>query len=92
MQPDDPADGGSALDDMQPHNGPSILQQPPTPTPFNFAAFMRLSGGNTTALLATIRAADAHLPPGLIRVHAYNERARGALRLYILHILHILAD
>ena len=87
LQPDDPADGGSALDDMQPQNGPSILQQPPAPTPFNFAAFMRLSGGNTTASLAIIREADAHLPPGPI--HVYSERAGGAVRLYILHILHI---
>ena len=87
LQPDDPADGRSALDDIKPHNGPSILQQPPAPTPFNFAAFTRLSGGNITALLATIREADAHLPPGLI--HAYKERAIGAVRLYILHISHI---
>ena len=51
---------------------------------------MRRSGGNTTALLATIREADAHLPPGPI--HVYSERAGGAVRLYILHILHISAD
>ena len=88
FQHDDLADDGSALDDLQPHNGLQILQQPPAPTPFDFAAFMRRSGGNTTALLATIRKADAHLPPGPI--HVYSERAGGAVRLYILHILHIL--
>jgi hypothetical protein len=30
LQPDDPADGGKALDDLQPQNGPPILQQPAT--------------------------------------------------------------
>ncbi len=84
-QPDDPADGGSALDDMQPQIGPPILQQPPAPTPFNFAAFVRRSGGNTTTLLATKREADAHLPPGPIVVYS-----GGAVRLNILHIAHIL--
>jgi hypothetical protein len=48
LQPEDPADGGSALDDMQPQIGPLILQQPPALTPFEFAAFVRRSGGNTT--------------------------------------------
>ena len=88
LQPHDPAGGGSALDDMQPQIWPPILQQPPAPTPFDFAAFMRRSGGKTPTLLATIREADAHLPPGPIVV--YSERAGGAVRLNILHIKHIL--
>ena len=49
---------------------------------------MRRSGGNAAILLATIREADAHLPPGPIVV--YSERAGGAVRLNILHIAHIL--
>jgi hypothetical protein len=65
LQPEDPADGGSALDDMRPEIGPPIVQKPPAPTLFDFTAFMRRSGGNTTTLLATIREADAHLPPGV---------------------------
>ena len=48
---------------------------------------MRRSGGNTAALLASIREADAYLPPGPI--HVYSERAGGAVRLYIVHIVHI---
>ena len=87
LQPADPADGGSALDDLQPHNGPPILQQPPALPPFNFPAIMRRPGGNTTTLLASIREADAYLPPGPI--HVYSELAGGAVRLYILHIVHI---
>ena len=69
LQPDDLADVGSALDDMQPQIGPSILQQPPAPTPFDFASFIRRSGGNATTLLSVIREADAHLPPGPIVVY-----------------------
>ena len=57
---------GNALDDMQPPIGPPILQQPPAPIPFDFASFMRRSGGNTTSLLSVIREADAQLPPGPI--------------------------
>jgi hypothetical protein len=41
LQPDDPADSGSALDDLQPQNGPPILQQPPALPPFDFPAIMR---------------------------------------------------
>jgi hypothetical protein len=78
LQPDDPADSGNALDDMQPPIGPPILQQPPAPILFDFASFMRCSGGNTTSLLADIREADAQLPPGPIVV--YSERAGGAAR------------
>ncbi len=72
LQPDDPspADGGSALDDLQPQIGPPILQQPPAPIPFDFAAFIRRTGGNTITLLATIREADAYLPPGPIVVYS----------------------
>jgi hypothetical protein len=80
LQSEDHADGGSALDDMQPQIGP----QPPAPTPFDFAAFMRRSGGNTT----TKREADANLPPGPFVV--YSERAGGTERLNILHIALIL--
>jgi hypothetical protein len=87
LQPDDPADGGSALDDLQPQNGPPILQQPPALPPFGFRAIMRRSGGNTSALLSSIRESDAYLPPGPI--HVYSERAGGAVRLYIVHIVHI---
>ena len=89
LQPDDPADGGSALDDLQPHMGPPILQQPGPPAlpPFDFLAIMRRSGGNTSELLASLREADTYLPPGPI--HVYSERAGGAVRLYIVHIVHI---
>ena len=87
LQPDDPADGGSALDDLQPQNGQPILQQPPALPPFGFRAIMRRSGGNTSALLSSIRESDAYLPPGPI--HVYSERAGGAVRLYIVHIVHI---
>jgi hypothetical protein len=72
---------------MQPQVGPPILQQQPGPTPFDVAAFIRRSGGNTTTLLATIREADAHLPPGPIVV--YSDRAGGAVRLNVLHIAQI---
>jgi hypothetical protein len=48
---------------------------------------MRRSGGNTSALLSSIRESDAYLPPGPI--HVYSERAGGAVRLYIVHIVHI---
>ena len=64
LQPDDPAVGGSALDDLQPQNRPPILQQPPALAalpPFDFPAIVRRSGGNTTALLASIREAEAYL-------------------------------
>ena len=86
LQPDDPADGGSALDDLQPHNGPPILQQPPALPPFDFLAILRRSGGNTSELLASLREADTYLPPGPI--HVYSERAGGAVRLDIVHIVH----
>jgi hypothetical protein len=101
LQPDDPADIGNALDDMQPPIGPPILQQPPAPgpSPFDFACFMRRSGGNTTTMLQVIREADAYLPPGPIVV--YSERAGGAVRsvlciyvciMHIRHILHIVMN
>jgi hypothetical protein len=70
LQPDDPADGGSALNDMHPQIGPPISQQPPAPIPFDFLAFIRRTGGNTTTLLATIREADVYLPPGPIVVYS----------------------
>jgi len=88
LQPDNPPEIESDLDDVQPQIGPAILQQQPAPSPFDFASFMRRSGGNTTTLLSAIREADAHLPPGPIFV--YSERAGGAVRFNILHIKHIL--
>ncbi len=65
LHSEDPADSGSALDDMKPQIGPPIPQMPPAQTSFDFAAFMCRSGGNTTTLLATIREADAYLPSGI---------------------------
>jgi hypothetical protein len=85
---DDPADGGSALDDLQPHNGQPILQQPPALPSFDFLAILRRSGGNTCELLHSIREADTYLPPGPI--HVYSERAGGAVRLHIVHIVYFL--
>jgi hypothetical protein len=75
LQPDDPADGGSALDDMQPQIGPPILQQPPAPTPFDFAAFISRSGGNTTTLLPTMEKLMhiCHLDPLSYTVHVLEE-------------------
>ena len=97
LQPDNLPENEIDLDDVQPQIGPAILQQQPAqqpaPRPFDFASFMRRSGGNTTTLLSAIREADAHLPAGHIFV--YSERAGGALRcniLHIKHILHILMD
>ena len=88
LQPDNHPEIESDHDDVQPQIGPAILHIQPAPRPFDFASFMRRSGGNTTALLSAIREADAHLPPGPIVV--YSERAGGAVRLNILHIKHIL--
>ena len=69
---------------------PVILPQQPAPAaaPFDFASFMRESGGNTTALSSAIQKADRHLPIGPI--HVYSERGGGGARLNILHILHII--
>ena len=66
-----------------------ILQQQPAPAaaPFDFASFMRETGGNTTALFSAIQKADGHLPKGPI--HVYSERGGGGARLNILHIIHI---
>ena len=86
LQPDNHPEIESDHDDVQPQIGPAILHLQPAPRPFDFASFMRRSGG--TALLSAIREADAHLPPGPIVV--YSERAGGAVRLNILHIKHIL--
>ncbi len=95
LHSEDSADGGSALDDMQPQIGPPSPQIRRrsrllrlSPPPFDFAAFLRRSGGNTSALLATMREADTDLPPEPIVV--YSERAGGAARLNILHVAHIL--
>ena len=88
MQPDNPPKNENDDDDVQPQIGPTILLLQPVQRPFDFASFMRRSGANTTTLLSVIREADAHLPPGPIVV--YSERAKGAVRLNILHIKHIL--
>ena len=65
LQPDNLPENEIDLDDVQPQIGPAILQQQPAqqpaPRPFDFASFMRRSGGNTTTLLSAIREADAHL-------------------------------
>ena len=90
LQPDNPDDIESNL--MQIGPLPVILQQQPAPlaaaAPFDFASFMRESGGNTTTLLSAIQKADRHLPIGPI--HVYSERGVGGARLNILHILHII--
>ena len=69
---------------------PVILPQQPAPAaaPFDFASFMRETGGNTTALFSAIQKADGHLPKGPI--HVYSERGGGGARLNILHMLHII--
>ena len=53
---------------------PVMLPQQPAPAaaPFDFASFMRESGGNTTALLSAIQKVDRHLPIGPI--HVYSDR------------------
>ena len=93
LQPENPDDIESSP--MQPPMIgplPVILQQQPAPlaaaAPFDFASFMRESGGNTTTLLSAIQKADRHLPIGPI--HVYSERGGGGARLNILHILHII--
>ena len=67
LQPENP-------DDIESGPLPVILPQQPAPAaaPFDFASFMRESGGNFTALLSAIQKADRHLPIGPIRV--YSER------------------
>ena len=67
-----------------------LLPQLPAPAaaPFDFASFMRETGGNTTALFSAIQKADGHLPKGPI--HVYSERGGGGARLNILHMLHII--
>ena len=92
LQPENPDDIES--NPMQPPMIgplPVMLPQQPAPAaaaPFDFAFFMRESGGNTTALLPAIQKADRHLPIGPI--HVYNEHSGGGARLNILHILHII--
>ena len=95
LQPENPDDIESGplpvILSQQPAPAPAPLlpQQPaPAAAPFDFASFMRETGGNTTALLSAIQKADAHLPKGPI--HVYSERGGGGERLNIVHILHIL--
>jgi hypothetical protein len=88
VQPDNPPEIENDDDDVQPQIGPATLLLQPVQRQFDFAYFMRRSGGNTTTLFSVIREADAHLPPGPIVV--YSERAGGAVRLNILHIKHIM--
>jgi hypothetical protein len=73
---------------MQPQIGPPILQQPPAPIPFDFAAFIRRTGGNTTHHWPQYEKLMhiCHLDPFVV----YSERAGEAVRLTILHIAHIL--
>jgi len=91
LQPENPDDIES--NPMQPPMigpMPVILPQQPAPAaaPFDFASFMRETGGNTTALFSAIQKADGHLPKGPI--HVYSERGGGGERLNIVHILHII--
>jgi hypothetical protein len=95
LQPENPDDIESGplpvILPQQPAPAPAPLlpQQPaPAAAPFDFAPFMRETGGNTTALLSAIQKADGHLPKGPI--HVYSERGGGGERLNIVHILHII--
>ena len=95
LQPENPDDIESGplpvILPQQPAPAPApLLPQLPAPAaaPFDFASFMRETGGNTTALFSAIQKADGHLPKGPI--HVYSERGGGGARLNILHILHII--
>ena len=89
LQPEHPDDIESGPLQPAPAAAP-LLQQLPAPAaaPFDFASFMRETGGNTTALFSAIQKADGHLPKGPI--HVYSERGGGGARLNILHMLHII--
>ena len=79
----------SGLALLLPAAAPLLPQLPvPAAAPFDFASFMRETGGNTTALFSAIQKADGHLPKGPI--HVYSERGGGGARLNILHMLHII--
>ena len=89
MQPEHPDDIESGPLQPAPAAAPLLPQLPaPAAAPFDFASFMRETGGNTTALFSAIQTADGHLPKGPI--HVYSERGGGGARLNILHILHII--
>ena len=89
LQPEHPDDIESGPLQPAPAAAPLLPQQPaPAAAPFDFASFMRESGGNTTALLSAIQKADRHLP--IAPIHVYGERGGGGARLNILHILHII--
>ena len=89
LQPEHPDDIESGPLQPAPAAAPLLPQLPaPAAAPFDFASFMRETGGNTTALLSAIQKADRHLPIGPI--HVYSERGEGGARLNILHILHII--
>ena len=95
LQPENPDDIESGplpvILPQQPAPAPApLLPQLPAPAaaPFDFASFMRETGGNTTALFSAIQKADGHLPKGPI--HVCSKRGGGGERLNIVHILHIL--
>ena len=79
---DDPPDIDPNPQTVPPSVQPPTQRQPPHT--FDFADFMRRSGGNTASMLSVMKEADNRLPPGPIIV--YSERAGGAMRLHILHI------
>ena len=89
LQPEHPDDIESGPLQPAPAAAPLLPQLPaPAAAPFDFASFMRETGGNTTALFSAIQKADGHLPKGPI--HVYSERGGGGARLNILHMLHII--
>ena len=89
LQPEHPDDIESGPLQPAPAAAPLLPQLPaPAAAPFDFASFMRETGGNTTALFSAIQKADGHLPKGPI--HVCSERGGGGARLNILHMLHII--
>ena len=89
LQPEHPDDIESGPLPPAPAAAPLLPQLPaPAAAPFDFASFMRETGGNTAALFSAIQKADGHLPKGPI--HVYSERGGGGARLNILHMLHII--
>ena len=79
LQPDDPADGGTALDDLQPQNGPPILQQQPALPP--------CSG---TALLWSLCETFAFATSETVSIDSGNRLVQADLYKHILHICQFL--
>ncbi len=75
LQPADPADGVSALDDLQSQNGPPILQQPPALPP--------CSG---TALLWSLCETFAFATSETVSIDSGNRLVQADLYKHILHI------